>query len=292
MEKSLELSEIRGAAASSFSKSIPDDSAGEIEAQVQSFPSSTVNPSAQIHQSPERTPYHVLNKQQKWMLVYVVSLAGMFSPLSSNIYFPAIDTISLDLHTNRELVALTITVYMVVQGIAPSFWGPWSDSCGRRIIFIWTLSIYAAANLALAFTVNYPMLLVLRGVQAAGSSATISIGTGVIADIAAPSESMYCLLSVVNVLIQVRRRLHRNEQWYSYDWPGTRTGNRRDSERYMGIPKYFLAVVRHGKPRPRNNNSILAGNSSWDRRKWECSPKWHSSTTYLLHCPYSKGVGG
>ncbi|KAL1849447.1 hypothetical protein Plec18167_006559 [Paecilomyces lecythidis] len=77
---------------------------------------------------------------------------------------------------------------MVVQGIAPSFWGPWSDIYGRRVIFIGTLAVYASANLALAFTVNYPMLLVLRGVQAAGSAATISIATGVIADIAKPSE--------------------------------------------------------------------------------------------------------
>lgn len=137
----------------------------------------------------EKAPYHVFDKKRKWVIVYIVSLAGMFSPLSSNIYFPAIDTISADLHVNTSLVALTITVYMIVQGIAPSFWGPWSDTSGRRLVFMWTLGVYAAANLALAFTVNYPMLLVLRGVQAAGSAATISIGTGVIADIAEPRES-------------------------------------------------------------------------------------------------------
>ena len=134
-------------------------------------------------------PYHIFNKKQKWLLVYIVSIAGMFSPLSSNIYFPAINAISSELHVNTTLVALTITVYMVVQGLAPSFWGPLSDGPhGRRLIFTCTLGIYIGANLALAFTANYPMLLVLRGVQAAGSAATISIGTGVIADIAAPSE--------------------------------------------------------------------------------------------------------
>lgn len=138
----------------------------------------------------EVEPYHIYTKKQKWLLVYVVSLAAMFSPLSSNIYFPAIDSISTDLHTSTSLIALTVTVYMVVQGIAPSFWGPWSDIYGRRVIFIATLAVYACANLALAFTVNYPMLLVLRGMQAAGSAATISIGTGVISDIAEPGESM------------------------------------------------------------------------------------------------------
>jgi MFS family permease len=35
-----------------------------------------------------------------------------------------------------SLVSLTITVYMIVQGLAPSFWGPLSDTKGRRITFI------------------------------------------------------------------------------------------------------------------------------------------------------------
>ena len=156
------------------------DSVSNAEAELRSLPSP----------STERDPpYHIFNKKRKWLLVYIVSIAGMFSPLSSNIYFPAINAISRELHVSTSLVALTITVYMVVQGLAPSLWGPLSDGpYGRRLIFTCTLGIYIGANLGLAFTANYPMLLVLRGVQAAGSAATISIGTGVIADIAAPSE--------------------------------------------------------------------------------------------------------
>lgn len=178
---------------------------GEDEVGPQPLPSSSANFSTNdlqdaiqpfsISQTPDETLYHVFGNKRKWLLVYIVSAAGMFSPLSSNIYFPAIDTIATDLHASSSLIALTITIYMVVQGIAPSFWGPWSDTCGRRLVFIWTLGIYIMSNLALAFTDNYPMLLALRGVQAAGSAATISIGTGVVADVAAPSESIQ-LLSV------------------------------------------------------------------------------------------------
>jgi len=39
-------------------------------------------------------PHHVFNRAQKKQLVYLVSIAAMFSPLSSNIYFPALDNIS------------------------------------------------------------------------------------------------------------------------------------------------------------------------------------------------------
>lgn len=39
-------------------------------------------------------PYHVFTLAKKKQLVYIVSLAGLFSPLSSNIYFPALGQIA------------------------------------------------------------------------------------------------------------------------------------------------------------------------------------------------------
>ncbi|KLP06739.1 multidrug resistance protein [Fusarium fujikuroi] len=135
-----------------------------------------------------KRPRHIFAKHKKWMIVYMVSIGGAFSALSSNIYFPAIDTISKDLGVSATDVGFTITVYMIVQGIAPSLYGGISDARGRRITFIVALVVYLAANVSLSFTSNLAMLVVLRGLQAAGSAATISISTGVIADIAEPDE--------------------------------------------------------------------------------------------------------
>jgi len=43
---------------------------------------------------PAEKAYHVFVKRKKWQLVLIVSLAGLFSPLSSNIYFPALGAIA------------------------------------------------------------------------------------------------------------------------------------------------------------------------------------------------------
>ena len=66
---------------------------------------------------------------------------------------------------------------MVVQGIAPSIWGPFSDIYGRRITFIATFITYIAGNVGCALAKDLVTLLTFRGLQAAGSAATISIGT-------------------------------------------------------------------------------------------------------------------
>lgn len=75
-----------------------------------------------------------------------------------------------------SLATLTVTVYMIVQGIAPSFWGSFSDVIGRRSIFIGTFIVYMIANIALGVSTNYAQLMAFRAIQAAGSAATISIG--------------------------------------------------------------------------------------------------------------------
>lgn len=74
------------------------------------------------------------------------------------------------------LTTLTVTVYMVAQGLAPSIWGSFSDIFGRRGIFIGTFIVYIIANIALGVSDNYGQLIAFRALQAAGSSTTISIG--------------------------------------------------------------------------------------------------------------------
>ncbi|KAJ5536761.1 hypothetical protein N7513_009947 [Penicillium frequentans] len=139
-------------------------------------------------QDPPPPPYHVFTRSRKLQMVCIVSLAAIFSPLSSNIYFPALGTISKELDVSMSLTTLTVTVYMIVQGLAPSFWGSFSDAIGRRGIFIGTFIVYMIANIALAVSTNYGELMAFRALQAAGSAATISIGAGVIGDITTSAE--------------------------------------------------------------------------------------------------------
>ncbi|KAH8689006.1 major facilitator superfamily domain-containing protein [Talaromyces proteolyticus] len=136
----------------------------------------------------DQQPYHIFSRKRKKQMVYIVSFAALFSPLSSNIYFPALGDVSKKLNISMPLANLTITVYMIVQGIAPSFWGSLADSVGRRSVFMGTFVVYLIANIVLAFSNNYTQVMVFRAVQAAGSAATISIGAGVIGDLTTSDE--------------------------------------------------------------------------------------------------------
>ena len=60
----------------------------------------------------------------------------MFSPMSSFIYYPAIDSLAAGLRVSVEMVNITVTSYLVVSGIAPSLLGNAADMLGRRPIYV------------------------------------------------------------------------------------------------------------------------------------------------------------
>ncbi|CAM1506380.1 Fc.00g060210.m01.CDS01 [Cosmosporella sp. VM-42] len=67
------------------------------------------------------------NAWQKRWIVFIAAFAGMFSPMSSFIFYPAITSIASSLHVGVNLVNLAITTYMVVSGVVPALLGNAAD---------------------------------------------------------------------------------------------------------------------------------------------------------------------
>ncbi|KAM7198991.1 Major facilitator superfamily domain containing protein [Rhypophila sp. PSN 637] len=131
----------------------------------------------------ETEPYTIFDKRQKALIVVISSIAATFSGFAGNSYFPALPTLSSDFSVSIDLINLTVTSYLLFQGIAPSLWGPISDVKGRRVAYLFTFIVFLGACIGLALAKNYATLLVLRCLQSTGSASTIAIGSGVIGDI-------------------------------------------------------------------------------------------------------------
>lgn len=97
-------------------------------------------------------------------------------------YTPALPAIAQSLGVSISDVNLTVTTYLIFQGITPSIWGSISDVYGRRPIYLVTLFITVCASIGLCFTNSFAVVLVLRAVHATGCSSTRALGAGVIRD--------------------------------------------------------------------------------------------------------------
>jgi hypothetical protein len=157
-------------------------SQGEMAMKEISHDSSpTTLPSSQTHDipisedtvsQPSTPPYSHFTKNQKSLTVFLIAFAATFSPLSSFIFFPAIDALSISLHVSVENVNLTITSYMIVAGIAPAVIGDMADMTGRRPVYLLSMGIYCVANMGLALQSSWVALFILRMMQSAGGAGT------------------------------------------------------------------------------------------------------------------------
>lgn len=64
-------------------------------------------------QAQEHVQFSTFTTGQKRAIVAMGSLAAFFSPLSSSIYFPALDTIASALGVSVSKINLTVTTYLV-----------------------------------------------------------------------------------------------------------------------------------------------------------------------------------
>ncbi|KAH6655376.1 major facilitator superfamily domain-containing protein [Truncatella angustata] len=117
-----------------------------------------------------------------------MALTTLLPPLTASIYYPVITELARELNVSITEINLTITVYLIIQGIAPSFVGNLSDETGRRPALLVSLLIFIAGSIGAAFRRNYALLLAMRCVQSAGSSGTIALSLATVSDIVTSAE--------------------------------------------------------------------------------------------------------
>lgn len=133
--------------------------------------------------------YTVFTPREKWLLTLLLGLTTITSPLTATIYFPLLPLLSTHYHVSAQAINLTITIYIIFQAISPAIFGTLSDSLGRRIVYLLTLTLYVLSNLSLALEHDsYAALVVLRAFQSLGASAAFAVSYGVVADVCVPAE--------------------------------------------------------------------------------------------------------
>lgn len=132
--------------------------------------------------------YSSFTQWEKRLIVFGAGMSALYSPLTAQIYFPALNLVADSFHVSISKVNLTVTTYMVFQGITPMFIGGLADTAGRRPAYVICFVVYIAANIGIALCDSYAGLLVLRGLQSAGSSSTVALCQAVVADIVTSGE--------------------------------------------------------------------------------------------------------
>ncbi|KAI1806984.1 MFS general substrate transporter [Daldinia bambusicola] len=132
--------------------------------------------------------FTVYKPWQKRLIVLSAAFSALFASWTAQIYLPALNIAAEDLNVSITRINLTVTSYMILQGVTPIFIGGFADTAGRRPPYLTCFVLYIVANVGLAMSDSYGSLLGLRCFQSATISATQALCQGVVADIATSAE--------------------------------------------------------------------------------------------------------
>ena len=116
------------------------------------------------------------------LLIFLVFLSA-FAPLSTDLYLPALPTMTTYFNVPEYLTNLTLILFFIFFSAGILIWGPLSDKYGRRPILLVGITGYAIASLLCAVSGSIYQLIFFRVLQALGGGSASAVATAIVKDV-------------------------------------------------------------------------------------------------------------
>ena len=136
----------------------------------------------------------------KWFITFIVAIAAAAAPVGSGIIFrkvllascwtcpsdnaiAALSQVTRELHTTETITNLNVALFMLSMAIFPLWWSAFSESFGRRSIYLTSFALFVLFAALAAVSKNIGTLIVFRMLSGGAAASVQAVGAGTIADI-------------------------------------------------------------------------------------------------------------
>ncbi len=134
------------------------------------------------------------------LIVVTLSLLLGLQSVTTDLYLPALPTITNSLGASMGQAQLTLTALLLAFGCSQLVWGPLSDRFGRRPILLWGLGTYVLASAGCALAITIDLFILGRIVQGAALGATVMGARAITRDLYAPVEGAHVMTQALTGL--------------------------------------------------------------------------------------------
>ncbi len=115
--------------------------------------------------------------------IIFLALLSAFVPLSTDLYLPALPTMTRFFNVSEIIMNLTLILFFIFYSVATIIWGPLSDKFGRRPILLIGLILYTVASVLCGLAGSAFQIISFRVLQAIGGGVATTVATAVIKDV-------------------------------------------------------------------------------------------------------------
>ncbi|MBL6615559.1 MAG: Bcr/CflA family multidrug efflux MFS transporter [Reyranella sp.] len=123
------------------------------------------------------------------LLLAVLALLSSFTPLSIDMYLPALPVIAVDLRGTAGDIQLTLSAFMIAFGAGQIFYGPAGDRFGRRPVILSGLVVYILASIGCGFAAEAGQLVLLRFLQGLAACGGVVLARTMVRDLAEKDQA-------------------------------------------------------------------------------------------------------
>ena len=125
----------------------------------------------------------------KPLLLVLLALLSAFTPLSIDMYLPALPVIATDLRGTAGDIQLTLSAFLIAFGFGQIFYGPAGDRFGRRPVILTGLAAYIVASIGCAFAAEAGHLVLLRLLQGLAACGGVVLARTMVRDLAEKDQA-------------------------------------------------------------------------------------------------------
>ena len=138
-------------------------------------------------------------RQSLFVLAVLATLMG-FASISTDLYLPALPTMTGALRSGPGAMELTISGYLAGFSIGQLIWGPIGDRYGRKSPIAIGLALFVIGAAGCALSTSAPELIGWRVVQALGACAGVTLGRAMVRDLYAGAQAARMLSTLMTVM--------------------------------------------------------------------------------------------
>mgnify|MGYP001226054279 CR=1 FL=1 len=125
---------------------------------------------------------HTISRQGKNKYLFLIIMVFIVACLETDIYLPAFPDMMRYFNTTEAVIQSLLSWNFIGICLSGPFYGPLSDSFGRKKILISAMGLFSLGSIGTVFAKHIEWMLVWRTIQGLGCGGCFTIGTAIIYD--------------------------------------------------------------------------------------------------------------